>query len=91
MTSYSLNTCEILLALAEEQFDWGFDNRYLCHSGLGHVGAEPSQIDLDLGCSRAYGEGALIPLAYELGCLPGKTSYVMAVLLLLLSTVSNLP
>lgn len=37
------DSCEILLALAEQQFDWGFDNKHLCHSGLGHVGAEPSQ------------------------------------------------
>lgn len=43
VTSYSINGCEILLALAEQQFDWGFDNKHLCHSGLGHVGAEPSQ------------------------------------------------
>lgn len=84
--SYSINGCEMLLALAEQQFDWGFDNKHLSHSGLGHAGAEPSQIDLDLGCSRACGEDALIPLAYEYGCLPAKTSYAMSILLLLLST-----
>lgn len=38
--SNSINGSEVLLALAEQPFDWGFENR---HSGLGHVGAEPSQ------------------------------------------------
>lgn len=46
----------------------------------------PHRVDLSLGCSRACGEGALVPLAYELGCLPAKTSIAMSILLLLLST-----